>query len=194
MCMQLACCVSACKQMYSFQASLGWLDLQDAVKKEFGETHKYTALVPDLSGGCASWDAVLTCRPSSPSLPLPPSLSGIPRSASPAPAPLPPISTLPSPLPSVPLASLFPFPTSLPTLSILPPPLRINCTAFCSGTSSRQRRAGSSCRIRSASSLARATPSPASSQTSQVTAFYHLSSIPQLANPLKRLLCSVDVA
>lgn len=39
-------------QMYSFQASLGWLDLQDAVKKEFGETHKYTALVPDLSGGC----------------------------------------------------------------------------------------------------------------------------------------------
>lgn len=40
-------------QMYSFQASLGWLDLQDAVKKEFGgEMHKYTALVPDLSGGC----------------------------------------------------------------------------------------------------------------------------------------------
>ncbi|PRW45014.1 leukotriene A-4 hydrolase isoform X1 isoform B [Chlorella sorokiniana] len=39
------------EQMYSFQASLGWLDLQDAVKKEFGETHKYTALVPDLSGG-----------------------------------------------------------------------------------------------------------------------------------------------
>ncbi len=40
------------QQMYSFQASLGWLDLQDVVKKEFGETHKYTALVPDLSGGC----------------------------------------------------------------------------------------------------------------------------------------------
>jgi hypothetical protein len=36
--------------MYQLQASMGWLELQDAVKKEFGEGHKYTALVPDLSG------------------------------------------------------------------------------------------------------------------------------------------------
>lgn len=49
--------------MYQLQASMGWLELQDAVKKEFGEGHKYTALVPDLSGApLAAAAAVCRCR------------------------------------------------------------------------------------------------------------------------------------
>jgi hypothetical protein len=36
--------------MYQLQASMGWLELQAAVK-QFGEGHAYTALVPNLAGG-----------------------------------------------------------------------------------------------------------------------------------------------
>lgn len=37
-------------QMYQMLASMGWLELQNTVKKELGEDNPYTALVPDLSG------------------------------------------------------------------------------------------------------------------------------------------------
>ncbi|EFN56177.1 hypothetical protein CHLNCDRAFT_22427, partial [Chlorella variabilis] len=44
------------EQMYQLQASMGWLELQDAVKS-FGEGHAFTALVPNLSGGVDPDDA-----------------------------------------------------------------------------------------------------------------------------------------
>jgi hypothetical protein len=62
-------------QMYQLQASMGWLELQDAVKKEFGEGHKYTALVPDLSGARACPPALLPCIAA---LPLAPAGAEVP--------------------------------------------------------------------------------------------------------------------
>lgn len=37
-------------QVYQFQASMGFLDLQDEIKSRFGTSHPFTKLVPDLSG------------------------------------------------------------------------------------------------------------------------------------------------
>ncbi|PSC70392.1 Leukotriene A-4 hydrolase isoform A [Micractinium conductrix] len=45
------------EQRYQFQASQGWLKLQDAVRKQFSEAHPFTCLVPDLSGGVDPDDA-----------------------------------------------------------------------------------------------------------------------------------------
>lgn len=57
-----ACAIIAVRpQMYQLQASMGWLELANTVKKEFGEAHKFTALVPDLSG--APPPACLRCLP-----------------------------------------------------------------------------------------------------------------------------------
>jgi len=38
------------EQMRHFHAILGWRDLEEAVMSQFGPTHAFTALVPDLSG------------------------------------------------------------------------------------------------------------------------------------------------
>lgn len=45
------------EQRYQFQAAQGWLKLQDTVRKQFGESHPFTCLVPDLSDGVDPDDA-----------------------------------------------------------------------------------------------------------------------------------------
>lgn len=50
--------------MYQMLASMGWLELQNTVKKELGEGNPYTALVPDLSGALpAAADQRSACAP-----------------------------------------------------------------------------------------------------------------------------------